>query len=115
MATVLADEPFRRSYLESWKYPENLAITGTRTHRFSLEKYRKTLDAIEDDLCHPSGHADIAVPIRDLYGHDQDVKKRNLKGQQELENWLGISVDKELDPNDPLVLIRSHQPKCRFM
>jgi hypothetical protein len=115
MATAIADEPFRRSYLDFWNYPENLTSAGSRDYKFKLRRYREVIDSIEEDLFHPSGHDDIVVPIRDLYGFDKDIKKRNLKEEQQLEDWLGVSVDKTLDSDDPLVLVRSEQPKCRFM
>ena len=96
-----------QALLSASDYPLNLPLVGFRSHKAALQKFKDTFDAIEKDLCHPNGDADIAVPIRDLYGGpEKEVRKRNLKNEQQLQEWLGTDIEKDIDDDGMLVTIR---------
>ncbi|KAI0451729.1 hypothetical protein F5B21DRAFT_485897 [Xylaria acuta] len=111
MASSSISEAFKKCYVDSAKYPLNLANTMPNTSPKFLEGLYERLNEMSNQLF-VDIESEVEIPWRDLgVGPAQDLKKKNVHTPEKLVEMMGFDVDS----STMAVTSSQYDPQCRFI
>ncbi|KAI1123859.1 hypothetical protein F5Y10DRAFT_43510 [Nemania abortiva] len=111
MASFNYPAAFVKRYIDSGRYPLNLANMMPNTSPESLELQNKKFDEVSKQLF-VSTESHVDVPWRDLAtSSGEDLRKRNIHDSDKLVDMMGFDID---DCTKAITSVQ-HDPQCRFI